>query len=313
MSGNTPVGEKTRAKVLESVSALNYRTNLFARGLRTQSGRLLGLVVPEILHETFATFIAYVEQACQTKGFVMILGNTRDDLKVERRVLDNFIGLNVDGIIISQVADGSSILRGLKQQGIPCVGIDRALEEEYDDQVIVDNYEAGKIAAEHFYFMGHRRLACIQGPKAVRLSRERYSGFCGFFKSVGIEVVSVAAKDFEFESGAVAARSLLKSRRTFTGVWAENDLLAIGAMSEFCRVGMRVPEDVSVMGMDDIPASQMVHPSLTTIKQPYQDMCEKAVELLISRIREPSLPARRFVLPSSLVVRNSVRKIQSMG
>jgi len=307
--GTGPVDEETRRKVLEAVAQLGYKPNLLARGLRNRSGKLLGLMVPEILHETFATFIGHAEAACSARGFTMILGNTREDPATEERVLESLIGLNVDGIIISQVSDASSALKIFRERGIPVVGIDRSLQEAEVDHVIVGNFEAGQIAAKYFYSMGHRKVACLQGPLPVRLSRERFSGFREFYQSKGLEVDTAVGGDFGFEAGILAVRALLEHCREFTGLWAESDHLAIGAMHELKRLGVQIPQQVSVMGMDDIKTSQMIFPPLTTIQQPYQDICDKAVDLLIERIGDPALPIRKFVLPPSLVIRASVQRI----
>jgi LacI family transcriptional regulator len=309
MRGTGPVDDATRRKVLEAVEILGYKPNLLARGLRTRSGKLLGLMVPEILHETFATFICHVEEACMVRGFTMILGNTREDPAVEERVLENLLGLNVDGIIISQVSDTSSALKTFRDRGIPVVGIDRALQEEEVDHVIVDNCEAGEMAAKYLYSMGHRAVACLQGPTPVRLSRERFEGFRNFYRTKGLEVDSVVGDDFGYETGIVAVRSLLEHCREFTGLWAESDHLAIGAMHELKRLGVQIPQQVSLMGMDDIKTSSMIFPSLTTIQQPYKELCEKAVELLIERMADPGLPIRKVVMSPSLVIRDTVQRI----
>lgn len=309
MRGTGPVDNDTRQRVLDAVEQLGYRPNLLARGLRTRSGKLLGLIVPEILHETFATFITHVEQACVDRGFTMILGNTREDPAFEEKVLENFIGLNVDGIIISQVSDASSALQSFQDRGIPVVGIDRALQEEEVDHVIVGNYEAGQMAAKYMYSMGHRAVACIQGPAPVRLTRERFEGFRDFYQAKGLKVDSVIGKDFSFETGILALRSLLEHCGEFTGLWAESDHLAIGAMHELKRLGVQIPQQISLMGMDDIKSSMMLFPALTTIRQPYKEICETAVDLLIDRIKDPGLPIRKIVLSPNLVIRDTVTRI----
>jgi len=309
MNGTFPVDEKTKRKVLETVEKMHYKPNLLARGLRNRTGKLLGLMVPHIVHETFATFISYVEKACVARGYTVILGNTRENPQVEEQILAKFIGLNVDGIIVFQASDGSSVIKNFKDRGIPVVGIDRALQEEEADHVIVGNREAGQMAAKYLYSMGHVSVACIEGPAPVRLSRERFEGFKEYYSSKGQDVVSIRAKNFEFEEGITAVRSLLEQGKEFTGLWAQDDLLAIGAMHELKRLGIRIPEDISVMGMDDIKTCRMVFPALTTIRQPYEEICEKALDLLINRIKDPVLPISRFTLPPSLVIRDSVKRI----
>lgn len=309
ITGNPRVDKERRERVLAAVAQLKYKPNLLARGLRTRSGRLIGFMVPEILHETFAMFISLLEEACVARGFTMILGNTHDDPAIEQRVLANLIGMNVDGIIISLVSDSSAVMSNLKQLDIPVVGIDRALQNESIDRVEVDNREAGRIAARYLHSMGHVKIACIAGPQAVALSRERSAGFREYLAGKGIEPIEIAGIDFEFETGMRSLRALLEQGEEFTGIWAENDLLAIGAMREMARLGIRVPEDVSIIGMDDIKTTQMVLPALTTIRQPFEAICKKAVELLLKRMDDPGHPPRRLTLPPELVIRGSVRRV----
>jgi DNA-binding LacI/PurR family transcriptional regulator len=309
MTGTIRVDGATRRRVLEAVEQLGYRPNLIARGLRNRSGRLIGLMVPEIMHETFAAFISHVEEACVRRGFTMILGNTREDPEAEDRVLGNLVGMKVDGIIISRVSDSSAVMGSLKRSGIAVVGIDRALEEEQTDRVLVGNREAGEMAAEHLWSMGHRRVLCIGGPESISLSRERLEGFTSFFALRGVEVQHVAGEDFEFESGLSCIRRVLEGGVEFTALWAENDLLAIGAMRELQRLGTRVPEDISIVGMDDIRTTRMVLPALTTVRQPYGAICEAAVDLLLERMENPATPPRLVILPPELVKRDSVKRL----
>jgi len=226
-------------------------------------------------------------------------------------VLGNLIGMNVDGIIISVVSDSSAVLGSLKKLAIPVVGIDRALQNESIDLVEVDNREAGAIAGRYLYAMGHAKIACLAGPHTVPLSRERSAGFREFLARKGVEPIEIVGADFEFETGARSLRTLLERGQEFTAIWAHNDLLAIGAMREMNRLGIRVPEDVSIIGMDDIKTTQMVLPRLTTIRQPFRTICRKAVELLVKRTQSPGQPPRRLVLDPALVIRDSVRRVQN--
>jgi len=310
MTGSVRVDERTRERVLAAVAQLHYKPNLLARGLRKRSGRLIGLMVPEILHETFAIFISLVEEACVERGFTMILGNTRDDLAVEERVLSNLIGMKVDGIIISLVSDRSAVMSSLRKTDIAVVGIDRAVEDEHVDRVQVDNRKAGRMAARYLHSMGHTRIACIAGPQAVALSRERSAGFREYLAQQGVGPIEIAGMDFEFETGMTCLRALLERGEEFTAVWAHNDLLAIGAMREMDRLGIRVPEDVSIMGMDGIKTTEMVLPALTTVRQPFPAICKRAVDLLLRRMEHPGGPPRHLVLAPELVIRGSVRRQQ---
>jgi len=307
--GSTPVEESKRLRVLEAVERLNYRPNLIARGLRNRSGKLIGLMVPEIMNETFAAFISHVEEACVKRGFTMILGNTHEDPAIEEKVVNNLVGMNVDGIIISGVSDASAVMGILKASRVPVVGIDRALEDEQADRVLAGNREAGEMAASYFWHMGHRSLVCISGPESIRLSRERLEGFAAFFAQRGIEVNHISGEKFDYESGIECVRRVLERGIDFTGIWAENDMFAIGAMRELQRQGRRVPEDISIIGMDDIKTAQMVQPALTTVRQPYREISETAVAFLLERIEKPGAAARRVVIAPELVIRDSVSRL----
>jgi DNA-binding LacI/PurR family transcriptional regulator len=306
ITGTINVDGATKKRVLEAVEELNYRPNLLARGLRNRSGKLIGLMVPEIMHETFAAFISHVEEACVKRGFTMILGNTREDPVAEDKVLSNLVGMKVDGIIISRVSDSSAVMNALNRSGIAVVAIDRALEDEQTDRVLVGNREAGEIAAKYLWSMGHRRLLCIGGPESISLSRERLDGFRGFFAERGVEIQHIAGEDFEFETGVKCMRRILERGIEFTALWAENDLLAIGAMRELKRLGIKVPEEISIIGMDDIKTTQMVLPSLTTVRQPYREICDTAVDLLLHRMEHPEAQPRLILVHPELVIRDSV-------
>ena len=306
ITGTINVDAATKKRVLEAVEQLRYKPNLIARGLRNRSGKLIGLMIPEIMHETFGAFISYVEEACVRRGFTMILGNTREDPAAEEKVLGNLLGMNVDGIIISRVSDSSAVMNALKSSGIAVVGIDRALEDEQTDRVLVGNREAGELAAKYLWSMGHRKLMCISGPESISLSRERLEGFRTFFTERGIEIGSIAGEDFEFETGVRCMHRILERGIEFTGLWAENDLLAIGAMRELKRLGMRIPEEISIIGMDDIKTTQMVLPALTTVRQPYREICDTAVDLLLHRMENRDAKPKLIIIPPELVIRDSV-------
>lgn len=308
ITGTINVDGATKKRVLEAVEELKYKPNLIARGLRNRSGKLIGLMVPEIMHETFAAFISHVEEACVKRGFTMILGNTHEDPVTEDRVVSKLVGMNVDGIIISRVSDSSAVMSALESSGIAVVGIDRALDDEKTDHVLVDNREAGVIAAKYLWSMGHRKLVCISGPESIRLSRERLEGFRGFLAERGVEISHIAGEDFEFETGPKCMRRILERGVEFTGIWAENDLMAIGAMRELKRLGMKVPEDVSIIGMDDIKTTQMVLPALTTVRQPYSEICDAAVDLLLQRMERPDAEPRSIIIAPELVIRDSVMR-----
>ena len=305
-----PVDENTTRNVQEAVRKLNYKPNLLAKGLRLRSGRLIGLIVPEFvpLH-AFADIIKYVEERAAQHDFNLILGNHHDNPDIEERLIDNLIRRSVDGIIFSRVSDESRVLKILHKKNIPIVVIDRALEDESVPSVVLDNYRAGELAAEHLVRLGHKHIVCITGPLNIALCRERVKGFKQVLldHQIEFEEHNIFEGDFKLEAGIKGIVALLRSHAKITGVWAQNDIMAAGVMKELHRRGLNVPADLSVIGMDDTILAVTLTPSLTTIQQPFAEMSAKAVELIILQKDGVDLPCKKFVFEPTLVVRETTK------
>lgn len=315
INNNIPVEKEKRLKVEEAIRQLRYKPNLLAKGLRLKSSGIIGLVVPEIIHQTFVNFIHYVEEAAVENGFELILGNTNGDPGREERFIDSLIRRNVDGIIFSRVSDRSRVLNILEKTKVPIVIIDRFLENENIPSIVLDNYQAGFIAGSYLVKLKHRKIACIAGPLNIALCRERLRGFISALSEKEIQLPPnfVFEGDFKFESGIMAIKKFLCEGILISAIWAQNDMMAIGALKELKRNNIRVPENVSLIGMDNISSSEMVSPSLTTITQPFQEMCQSAVQLIINRIQKKELSPSRIVLEPSLIIRDSTQTFKPLN
>lgn len=307
INSSLPVDEDTRAKVEEAILQVNYRPNLVARGLRLKSARLIGIVVPELQHETFTSFIKFTEESVRAQGYNLVFGSTNMDPDTEERIIEDLIQRNIDGLIFSRVSDKSRVLKIISRAKIPSVIIDRSMEIENIPAVVMNNYGAGMMAAEHFLSLGHKKFACITGPLDISISRERLAGFRDTVRSRGgqLDEKNIFEGSFKFESGGEGVDYLMESRPGFTALWAHNDYMAIGAVNRFIARGMSVPADVSVVGLDNIEPSWMIKPALTTIAQPFKKMCEKAVDLIIRMNRKSNIENVRIVLDSELIVRET--------
>jgi len=305
---NIPVDEQTTLKVQEAIRKLNFKPNLLAQGLRIRSGRLIGLVVPDFvpLH-AFVDIIKYTEESAAQHNFNLILGNHHDNPDIEERFIDSLIRRSVDGIIFSRVSDESRVLKILHHRKIPIVVIDRALEDESVPSVIVNNSRAGELVAEHLASLGHKQIVCITGPMNISLCRERVKGFTQVLRTHNIEFDErhIFEGDFKLETGIKAMSVLLQNHPKITGVWAQNDVMAAGAMKELHHRGMKVPEDFSVIGMDDISLASMITPALTTIRQPFKAMSETAIELILLQKRGQHIPNTKVVLEPELIIRET--------
>ena len=306
-----PVEARTRRQVEKAIRKLEFKPNLLASGLRSKSGHVIGLAVPEILHPSFNAIIKYVEESVRREGLTFILGNTHNDLEIEAEFIESLIGRHVNGIVFSRVSDQSRILHVVNKSHVPVVVLDRALDSEDIPTVVLDNYKAGVLAADHLVGLGHRRIGCVSGDSNLLLSRERMSGFRDTLRKHGVELMSrnVHQGNFRYETGIEAIQRFLADKIEVTAIWAQSDLIALGAIAELGRQHISVPDDISVIGLDDIEFAKISFPALTTIRQPFQEMAEKAIGLIMAQVRKEKLRSKRLVLAPELVVRNTTRAV----
>jgi len=315
LGGTGPVDEDTRRKVDKAIAVIDYRPNLLAQGLRSKKGNVIGLVVPESPHETFASFVEHTERACAALGYNLVVGNTSGQPDVEATFIDSLLRRHVDGIIFSRVSDRSQVLNIIEKWNTPAVTIDRAVDRENVPTIVIDNFRAGQIAAKHLISLGHLRFGVITGPQDIAISRERLKGFVSTVEQHGLTLMArnIFEGDFKFESGLAAGQAFVDRNLDITALWGENDLMAIGAMNVLLRSGLRVPGDVSVMGMDDANIARMIVPALTTVTQPFEEMCRKAVELIVAIKNGLPVDNKRIVLQPDIVVRESTGRLVRVG
>lgn len=311
INNTLPVDEKTRGMVNEAIRAVNYRPNLLASGLRSKSGNLIGLAVPEISHLSFDWFIKYIEEFVRANKYGLLLGDVHHDPEEEARFIDQLIRRNVDGIIFIRVSDESRALEMLDETSIPYVILDRGVRSHEAPTVMMDNYQAGSLAATHLLSLGHEHFACVTGPLTVPLCRDRCRGFSETLAAAGRDLrpEHVYEADFKYGSGLELARVILDSRPRVSAVWAQNDLMAMGIISGVLDAGCRVPEDLSVVGVDDTTVARMIRPQLTTVRQPFRAMSRAAVELLIKETELGKRIPERIVIPTELVIRQSTAPV----
>jgi LacI family transcriptional regulator len=306
------VEEETKQRVLTAIEKLNYRPNLLAKGLRVKSGHLIGFAVPEI-SQPFMNFIRYMEEYVDKHEFNLILGNTRNDPNLEEKFIDNLIRRNIDGIIFSSVSDESRVLNILKKSNIPIVAIDRELEDRDVPSVVLDNPMAGALAAEHLLRLGHKKIVRITGPLNIKLCREQLRGFHTTLEDndISINQSYICEGNCDFESGYRAMDRCIRSDLEITAVWAQNDLMASGAIQALRAHEIDVPGDVSIIGMDNLNISEIITPSLTTIPQPFKEICEKAVELIVMQKKGIEITKKRIIIPPRIIVRESTAPVKN--
>ncbi len=298
---------ETEEKVWKAVEVLQYRPNLLARGLRSQRTKLLGLLVPDIDSPFFARLAKYIEEVAYRKGYNLILCNVGEDPRKERSYLEVLMQRQVEGIIFPRVSDESLLFRIPHLSKIPYVVLDRTLEKEEAPTVKLDNLAAGKLAATHLLELGHKKFACITGPQKISVSRERLEGFLERLAQAGIsaENIYIVEGDFKIDGGRKAMERILAHFSPPFALFCMNDMMAFGAIQIAREKGWRVPEDISVVGLDNNPLCEVFSPPLTTVAQPFDQIARLGITLLCKLIEGKRVRKKSLTVPPHLVVRQS--------
>jgi LacI family transcriptional regulator len=303
------VSPELRLRVEEALSSLGYRPDDTARSLRLGRTQTIGLLVPDNSNPFFAGLARLIEDEAFKAGYTTILANSDEQRDRELKYLETLLSKRVDGLIIAATQhDDGALSQVLERYGGPVVFIDREVDVDGRDTVVFDNEGGGRLVAQHLLQLGHRRLGCIGGPPDVPATAARVKGFLDTLAETGVKLDrdAVVEGDFHFEGGEEAMRRLLERAPEVTAVFAVNDLMAVGALGELNRAGLRVPSQVALVGYDDALPALIASPRLTTVRQPVQAMVSLTIQLLLQRISsEGDHPAVRRVLPVELVVRGS--------
>jgi DNA-binding LacI/PurR family transcriptional regulator len=300
---------ETRKRVLHAVEELGYRPFSIARSLRTRRTRTIALVISDIANPSFATMASAAERYTDSLGYSLVLYNTHDDAEREASYIAVASERWVDGVLLVAAQDRVEGIKALDLAGIPSVAIDRIPQSYTGPSVTLDNLAAGRLAAEHLLDLGHTMLAHISGPLSLRLARERQEGFRAAVERRGLSPCFYVEGSWECDDGYRAMQTILASDTRPTAIFAANDRMAIGAARALVETGLCVPQDVSVVGLDNIEISAFQNPPLTTIQQSFEDLATSALQLLFEMMadREPARP--QLVLQPRLIVRASTRRI----
>jgi LacI family transcriptional regulator len=307
INGTRFVSEDLRKRVADAMQTLNYQPNSLARSLRMGLSKSIGLIVPDISNLFFAEIARAIEDAGYQHGYSVILCNTDDDPQKEATYVDVLRAKQVDGVIFISAGGISEGVNKLLEAHIPMVVIDREIPNIAADIVLVDNLQGGYLAARHLIETGHRRIACIAGPSDLTPSNQRLVGYQRALVEASLDCDErlVVRGDFHAETGYKAALDLLQIDPRPTAIFACNDMMAIGALHAAYALKIRVPEDLAIVGFDDIELVSYVYPPLTSMAQPKQEIGKMAVDLIMERIHFPASLSRTIVLQSQLILRQS--------
>lgn len=307
LTGRGYVSPERRQIVLDAVKELNYQPNRAARNLRRRVAQIIGIVISDIQNPFFTSLIRGIEQTIEEDNFTLLLSNSDEDPRRETMQLRTLEAERVSGIIIAPCRSEAEMLRKLSAQHMPIVLIDRDLTRPKVDAVTVRNLEAASEAVLHLAEMGHRRIAWIGGPARVSTGAERHQGFLQGIEKAGLPIIQeyLQAGDYRQESGYLAMQSLLELPAPPSAVLVGNNLMTLGALQAIHQACLSIPEDMAIVGFDDMPWATSLLPPLTVVAQPTFEMGVTAARLLLGRIANPDLPMRKVILDTRLIIRAS--------
>jgi LacI family transcriptional regulator len=280
LSGSYGVHKATRARVIEIAKRLNYRVNLMARELAVGKSHTLGLLVPDIGNPFVTEVIRGAEDAAYAAGYHILLCSSYLDATREVQYMRSLLDKRVEGILMHSVQTFSDEeAKELVGSGIPVVLLSRPPSASTFSGVCVNHFEGGALAGEHLVELGHRNLAFLNGPRDHGNFTEQGKGFIK--AAAGQNVITMNGSP-SFEGGYQMAEKLLKEHPEITAIFAANDVAAFGIARAIFEAGLRIPEDISLIGFNNVALADIVRPPLTTIHQPKYEMGQAAVEILLS-------------------------------
>ena len=301
------VSDAARQRVLDACAKLDFRPNLHARALKGAKTMLAGAIIPDINNPVNMGFVSGIEQMLETAGYHLLIASSERSEVEEIGAVRRLVEMMADGLIVLPVCARASVWRPLIEDRFPLVFISRRVPEAQADMVVPDNFAGAVAAVEFLAGKGHTRIAFVGASHAGTTHSERLAGYRAGLEAAGLPFTEVLFVDttLTIEGGEAAAGRLLELREPPTAVFACNDVLAFGILRRLEAEGVRVPDDMALVGFDDLIFSGFVNPPLTTIRQDPEALGAEAGRMLLERIRNPDTPPRAIVMPVELVARRS--------
>lgn len=313
------VSKKTKRLVKETAATLNYKPNAFAVNLRTSESKTIGIIIPEVVHHFFSSVIKGIIAQAEKKGYLVIILQSNESFELEKKQIDLLLSKRVDGILMS-LANGTvnfNHLNDIIEADTPLVLFDKIAKVVKCSKVIIDDRKAAYTATKHLIDIGCKKIAHFRGPLLPQNSIDRFLGYKQALTDHNIPynpslVYICNCSDKSFEEGKESARKLLKDHNDVDGIFINTDLVAIGALTEFNKQGIIVPDDIAVVGFSNWFMSSVISPTLSTIDQPGYDMGKTSFKLLYKEIKQRKkkepVTFKTVELPTELVVRESSTK-----
>lgn len=303
------VSEDTRAKVMAAVEQLGYRPNVIARSLVSNSTNIIGLVVKRFTNPFYAQMIQDFTRALQEQGYWALVLNIAENQELEE-ALPMALQYRVDGLIITSATLSSHLAQECARSGTPVVMFNRYAIDGDAHVVCCDNTQGGRLVADAFLDAGCSRIAFIAGEESSSTNRDRETGFVNRLQERGqVLAFRESAGDYSYELGYEAAVRLLQGEHRPDAVFCASDLIAMAMLDlARCKLNLKVPEELSIIGFDDIPSAAWPGYNLTTVRQPFGMLVDSTIEALMNAINNPGTEITQTVVPPALIWRDSCRR-----
>jgi LacI family transcriptional regulator len=312
LNNHKDVSDDTKRKILGICEQLGYSPNAIARGLVTKSTNTIGLLVPDITNPFFPEVARGVEDEASKRNYNVFLCNTNWDIMKEISYFQLLLGKRVEGIIIAPVSDGTFNLAAKYTDRLPIIFIASKIDDSSHNYIVIDDIEGVMMATEHLISLGHKKIAFIGGKEGTSTFKDRLEGYKIALENNGIKPDPELVKSYGYrkESGYNGIRSLVESSNMPTAIIAINDIVALGVIEAAEEIGLNIPDDVSLIGFDDIPYASLPKIKLTTISQPKYDMGRESVNMLFDKLsQENSKQGLHKVIKPRLIIRSTCKAI----
>lgn len=309
LNNSTNVNDETKARILKAIKALNYQPNRVAKRLRSKSisGNLLGVLIPDIENPFYVDVLRGIEDVAYRNNYAIIMCNFGQDEKKEKLYLEILQSESIDGLIAAPANEDDLQLKKMVNDGLPVVCVDRGLKETDVDLVVVDNDKGAYLATEHLVNQGYKRIAYISGLLSIPSSRFREQGYRRALKDNGLEFDSdlVRYGNSKHQSGVELCEELLNLKNPPDAIFTGNNLITLGALETIHSRSLNIPDDIAIVGFDDMYWASSLNPPLTAVRQPAMEIGRRAGELLIQRINDPLRSPIQMMLNVELITRHS--------
>jgi DNA-binding LacI/PurR family transcriptional regulator len=301
------VSIKTTTKVKEAALSLGYRPNSIARAMVSGKSRMIGVVVAYLENQFYPEALERLSNCLQEKGYHVLIFMAGKDRQSIDNVIEEILDYQVDGIIAASVSMSSGLSERCRAAGVPMVLFNRAQDEPNMSAITSDNIEGGKKIAKFLISSGHKKISYIAGWEGASTQRDREAGFISILNHAGLSLHSRKVGNFVFEDSREATRSMFFNNPP-EAVFVANDHMAFAVMDTLrYELGLKIPDDVSVVGYDDVPAASWPSYSLTTVQQPVNIMVRETVEILIEKIENPEARPQKIKVDGPLILRKSAK------